>query len=379
MSWRCMRASLFILSLFVLLPVAVAGQEPCPGNLLANAGMEEGSRSTAGLGTRPSSVVANDWTPWSVWGYAAGSCEAEFDMEDVSKLGHYSLYRVHSGGFSQKFSTIYGVHTAGMYQRLAVVRGSQVTFSIWVQIYTGNAQIRSDANGELISDLNEPGNYRAYVGIDPFGEVPPGFGAGPSERTVWSEPVVDRETRRFTSDGLPYDAWIQLKVTARAEADHVTVYTKGQPEWPVRVNVSYWDDGCVTFVAPRPSLTATGQATATLPPTPSPTATATAQPTETPLPTATALPTATPLPTQALVPSATLTLRPTETAMPTITLAPTRTVTKMAPVVQPGDEGSHPPFLLLAFGAVWLTAAGYTGWSLWNRRRAAQHERGKGT
>jgi len=374
MSRRSMRALLLILALLILPPMAVAGQQPCPGNLLVNASMEEGSRGTAGLGTRASSVVANGWSPWSIWGYAQSSAEAEFDIEDVSQLGRYSLYRVHSGRFSQKFSTLYGVHTAGMYQRLSVVKGSQITFSIWVQIYTGNENIVSDANGELISDLNAPGNYRAYVGIDPFGDLPPGFGAAPSERTVWSEAVLDRETRRFTDNGLPYDAWVQIKVTARAEADHVTIYTKGQPDWATRVNVSYWDDGCVTFVAPKPAATATKQATATLSPTPSPTQTATtapaATPTETPPPTETPLPTATPLPTQTLSPAATPTLRPTETAMPTATLAATSTATKKAPLARPGDEDSDNSLLLLVFVAVWLTAAGYTGWSLWKRRHA---------
>jgi len=196
MSCRSLRLSLLFLAVLMLLPMAVAGQEPCTGNLLLNAGMEEGSRSTAGLGTRSSSVVANSWTPWSVWGYAANSAEAEFDMENVTQLGRYSLYRVHSGSFSQKFSTVYGVHMGGMCQRLPAVKGSQVTFSIWVQIYTGNENIVSDANHELISDLNSPGNYRAYVGIDPYGDVPPGFGAAPSDRTVWSDAALDRETRR---------------------------------------------------------------------------------------------------------------------------------------------------------------------------------------
>jgi hypothetical protein len=235
-------------------PVALA-QDPCPGNPLANASMEEGSRSAGDSGARPSSMVSVGWSPWSVWGYSSHSREAEFDVEDITRLGRYSTYRVHNGSFSQKFSTTYGVHNAGVYQRVAVPSGSLVTFSAWVQIYTGQHSTHSDLNDELISDLDSPGNYRAYVGIDPHGDVPPGFGAGPSDRTVWSEPVLDRETRRFGHGGLPYDAWVQIEVQARAEADHVTVYMRGQPEFPVRLNVSYWDDACVTVVVPTPAAT----------------------------------------------------------------------------------------------------------------------------
>ncbi len=147
MSFRCLTYVMLILALLfsARVPVVVA-QDPCPGNPLANATMEEGSRGTGDLGTRPSSLVANGWTPWSVWGYSQHSQEAEFDIEDITRLGRYSTYRVHNGQFSQKFSTTFGVHNAGLYQRLSVPKGSLVTFSIWVQIYTGQANIISDSN-----------------------------------------------------------------------------------------------------------------------------------------------------------------------------------------------------------------------------------------
>ncbi|MEM4725232.1 MAG: hypothetical protein QXP01_09490, partial [Candidatus Hadarchaeum sp.] len=148
--------------ILALSPATLLAQEPCPDNRLANASFEEGSRNTGDLGTRSSSVVAMGWNPWSVWGDVPHSQEAEFDMEDITRLGRYSTYRVHSGHFSQKFSSSYAVHMAGIYQRVAVPKGSTVTFSIWVQIYTG--QEASTSGGELVSDLNHPGNYRVWVG-----------------------------------------------------------------------------------------------------------------------------------------------------------------------------------------------------------------------
>jgi hypothetical protein len=317
--------------------------------------------------------VANAWSPWSVWGYSPYSQEAEFDVEDITLLGRYSTYRVHTGRYSQKFSTTHGVHNAGIYQRVPVPKGSMVTFSIWVQIYTGEETDRSDSNNELISDLNHPGNYRVYVGIDPYGDQPPGFGAGPSERTVWSEPIIDRDTRRFDDGGLPYDGWVQIEVTAQSESDHVAVYARGQPEFPVRFNVSYWDDACLTVVAPTPAATATPEFTPTPEPTPLPTSTPTlvptATPTETSLPTETPLPSETPLPTATLAPTAAPTLVPTETSEPTATSVPSSTPTRKPP--GPAGDPSDNPFLLLAFAAVWLSAAGYIGWSVWRKRQGA--------
>ncbi len=368
MSWRQIVNTVLACSVITCIPIGVLADEPCPGNRLANAAFEEGSRGTAGMGTRPSSVVANAWNPWSIWGYSPYSSEAEFDIEDITRLGRYSTYRVHTGHYSQKFSTVYGVHTAGMYQRVPVPKGSTVTFSISVQIYTGEES--SISGEELVSDLNHPGNYRVYVGIDPYGEEPPGFGAPPSERTVWSEPVIDHDTRRFNEQGQPYDAWSQIKVTAEAKADFVTVFTKGQPEFPVRNNVSYWDDACLTFIPPKPVPTATPKFTRTLQPTHTrthtPTAPATPRPSETPLPVATTLP------TETMTPAQTLTSVPTETPMPTATTLPSRIPTQTkVPASAAGDRGSDNPFLLLIFAAVWLSAAGYLGWSLWQRRRAS--------
>jgi len=366
MSWRHSIVLASLLTISALGAGSALAQDPCPGNLVANASIEEGSRSTAALGTRPASVVANAWIPWSVWGYSVHSHEAEFEVEDTSRLGRYSTYRVHSGQFSQKFSTTYGVHNAGMYQRIAVPEGSKVTFSMWIQIYTGQEQLRS--NQEYISDLSAPGNYRVYVGIDPYGDEPVGFGAPPSERTVWSDPVLDRETRRFDDAGLPYDAWVQIEVTAQAESDHITVYTRGEPEFPVRVNVSYWDDACLTAVAPTPAPTPTLEFTPSPEPSPTPTST------QTPLPSATATatlpPTATPAPTETEIPTQTPTPPPTATVTPALPPTATATTQPTPRPPAPARDSTDHPLILLLFGTLWIAAAGYLGWSLWQKRQA---------
>jgi hypothetical protein len=369
MSWRPILVLTLLLSISAASAAPALAQDTCPGNLAANASIEEGSRGTAALGTRPSAVVANAWIPWSVWGYSAHSREAEFEVEDISRLGRYSTYRVHTGQFSQKFSTTFGVHNAGFYQRIAVPQGSSVTFSMWVQVYTGQEQLRSDSVKDYVSDLSAPGNYRVYVGIDPFGDEPTGFGAPPSERTVWSDPVLDRETRRHDEAGLPYDAWVQIEVTVQAESEHITVYTRGEPEFPVRVNVSYWDDACLTAIAPTPAPSPTSEFTPTPEPSPSPTSTRTALPSATPTEAPPATPTLEPTETEIPTPTAP---PPTATPIPAASATATSEPTPRPPA--PARDTTDNPLLLLLFGALWLAAAGLLGWSLWQRQQAGKSE-----
>jgi len=341
---------------------------------VANPGFEDGSHSAGDLGAPAGYIIGNGWNLWSTWGESPHSQQAQFDVEDITRLGRYSTYRVHSGKHSQKFSTGWGTHNAGVYQRIAVPKGSEVTFSIWVQIYTGEEMLTSE--GEYISDLKSPGNYRVSVGIDPYGDEPPAFGAPPSDRTVWSTPVMDRDTRREDEHGWVHDAWVRIEVEAKAEADHITIYTKGQPEFPVLHNVSYWDDACLALVAPTPAPTvkppATSTPTATQPPTETPTPKPSATPTQVPLATDTPPPADTPLPAETVLPAETAvapaTKEPEATATSLPSPAPTQT---KVPVGSTGDVSSDNPFLLLIFGAVWLTAAGYTGWSMWQKRQAS--------
>ena len=316
-----------------MLLLALPVQAQCPGNRVPNASFEEGEYKTEGFGTSLSSSLANSWFPWSILGDATYNREVEYKVVNAGALG--SSYRVHGGNYAQKFFTTWGTHTAGFYQRIQTVPGSNVTFSIWVQIYTGERDLQS--RGEFISDLEwpseqgekkGPGLYRVYVGIDPNGDVPGGFGAPPSPNTVWSEPVTDHETRQTDASGAQIDAWVQVAISAVARADHITVFTKGQPEYAVKHNDSFWDDACLTMElpptpVPTPTLTAS--------PTPEPTSTPTA--TETPLPTDTPEPTATPLP-------------PTNTSIPptaTSTPSPEPTVTPRPPTATPQPDTPVPP------------------------------------
>jgi len=372
MSWRHILITLACAAL-VLTPTTVAAQEPCPNSPIANPSFEDGSHSAGDHGAPPAYVIGNGWSPWSTWGESPHSREAEFDVEDITLLGRYSTYRVNSGKHSQKFSTIYATHNAGVYQRIAVPKGSKVTFSVWVQMYTGEETLWWDE--EYYSDLNSPGNYRVYVGLDPYGDEPPGFGTPPSDRTIWSTPVLDRETRREGDHGRLYDAWVNIQVEAEAQAGYITVYTRGQPEFAVRHNVSYWDDACLVVVAPTPAPTSKPIATPTPERTETPTPEPSATPTEVPPLTDTPLPTDTLLPTETARPTETVPAPATKVPEPTATTAPPPTPTKAAPAAT-GRPSSDNPFLLLIFAVVWLAAAGYTSWSLWQKRRTASEEPG---
>ena len=334
---RLLKSTLIALLAFVVLPFwATPARADCPGNLVANAGFEEGAYQTEGLGTSLSSSLGNNWRPWSLLGDATYNREVEYKVLERPLLP--SGYHIHSGNHAQKFFTTWGTHTAGFYQRIRVVPGSRVTFSVWVQIYTGERELMSA--GEFISDLDwptkpgqkrGPGDYKVYAGIDPYGDTPPGFGAPPSPNTVWSNPVTDHETRTRNAEDRDIDAWVQLSLSTIAQREYVTVYTKGQPAYPVKHNDSYWDDACLVMVVPP---TSTPLPTPTW--TPTPTATETSIPTETPIPTDTPEPTATPIP-------------PTETPTepPTATLAPTMEPSPGAPgmATRPSDESTtvEPP------------------------------------
>lgn len=316
---RCIgRLAVFTSLVLFSLCLSISVSAQCPDNRLANAGFEEGEYKTESVGTSLSSGMGNGWMPWSILGDAVNNREVEYKVLAANTLP--SRYHIHGGNHSQKFFTTWGTHTAGFFQRVKVVPGSEVTFSIWAQIYTGERELSSA--DEFISDLDRsPGNYRVFVGIDPRGDTPPGFGAPPSPNTVWSPPVLDRETRIIDEQGHQVDRWVQLSVSVIAQSDYVTVYTKGQPEFPVKHNDSFWDDACLIVVAP-PSPT----------PMPTPTWTATPPPTETPIPTETSAPTATVMP-----PTATP-LPPTETAIPD----PTATGLPLTEVTTEADVAATP-------------------------------------
>ena len=263
-----------------------------------------------GEGPKGELSVADGWELWydNVPGQDGYNYRPEYKPEDAY---FYGRRRVRSGSFAQKFFTTFSTHTAGFYQRIPAPEGEEVTFSIWVQVWSSSYDDPDESR--------DPGKYRTYVGLDPFGGT-----AWQSGAIIWSEPVI------------MYDEWVELSITAVAQADHVTVFTKGAPEWRVKHNDSYWDDARLIIPLPTPTATATPTTTPTatsgevfLPlvlknyGTPIPTATPTATTTSTPTPTYAPTSTLTPSPT--VTATSTLTTTTTPTATPTVTPTPTPT------------------------------------------------------
>jgi len=229
----------------LLAGIVPAAHAECPGNVLKNSGFEEGG-SERGAGEV---FVANGWSPW--WqegpfqkdGY---NVRPEFKLEDASRYGRL---RVREGNWAQKWFNTFSTHHAGLYQQ---------------------AKVPSEDNPKY----SKNGKYFMSIGIDPTGGTD--FA---SPNVVWSE-------RNSTLDG-----WVELMVQAKAQGDTVTIYLRGDAEWRIKHNDVYFDDICVTYVAPTP------------PPTNTPLPTSTPAPTEVPtgVPTATSLPdkpAAIPAPTQ---------------------------------------------------------------------------------
>ncbi len=312
-----------------LIGAATSNQAASSYNLLANPGFEDGYSYRLDpyepwKGLQGELEVANGWELWydNEPGTGCYNYRPEYKYEDGHI--HTDPLRVRSGRYAQKMFTLFSTHTAGLYQRAAAPEGSQVKFSIWVMVWSSS---ESDPYHSTL-----PGKYWVSVGIDPYG----GTDAF-SERIVWSDRIEQ------------YDEHVQLSVTAMAQADHVTVFTKAAPEWCVKHNDSYWDDARLAidlpfkvflplalknYGTPIPTWTPTATSTSTPTPTPTNTSTPTYTPTNTPTtwtatPTATA--TATTTPTYTTSPTPTPTVTPTSTATDTPTATPTATPTTPLP------------------------------------------------
>ncbi len=331
---------LSMLLMLLATPASLADTGP---NLLKNPGFEGDFRKTEDLGTSGSSKVAVDWFPWAISGDESYNREPEFKVLRKGEISD-GFYRIYAGEQCQQYYTTYATHTAGIYQRVPVTPGARVTFSIWVQIYTGQRDFSVDGRYP-VSDLHQPeteatraagwgaGDYYAYAGIDPYGNTPSGFGAAPPNTVVWSEPALDVQTRGVDASGKEIDKWVQLTVSTIAEADHVTVFTKGAPVYRTKHNDTFWDEASLVVGA---APTATAAATYVPRPTTTPAPTSTQTPTQTLSPTVTFTPSNTPTPT--------LTLTPTDTPTPTATATPLRAPTIQVQVVTlaPLDEASPP-------------------------------------
>ncbi|MBN1640226.1 MAG: hypothetical protein JXA09_03235 [Anaerolineae bacterium] len=339
-----MKRDLFCVALTVVVALILCGA-PVSGqgtSGLQNAGFEGPPRQTIGEGTSLSSWLATDWHPWSVLGDSVQNREVEYKLITLETSDSADLRsHVHSGNHAQQFFTNGGTHTAGFYQRVRVPAGTQVSFEIWVQIQTGDSLISVD--GRYVSDLSAGGgNYSAQVGIDPSGATPAYFGAALPGSIQWSEPLWDIAAWGVDANGNPADLWVPIRVSARAQGEWVTVYTRGECKYPTKYNTSFWDDAVLLVETPptptRPPATSTPLATATATPTSTPAATSTPTATATEVATATSSPSPTPTVTATAEPTATeapsstptrtpvmVVLRPTATA--TWVVVPTATVT----------------------------------------------------
>lgn len=257
----CWKRVLVLASLFLLWThlMALPVLAECPGNVAVNPGFEHGFSTRDGI---PEVSVANGWHPF--WQEGPRQEEGlnhrpEFKPEDAARFGYR---RVRGGNWGQKMFTTYATHHAGIFQQISVPQGSVVSLSAWGQAWSSERDN---------PDESRDGKYYLSVGIDPTGGT--NF---TSENIVWSE--------RNTT----LDQWVQLAVEAQAQADTVTVFLRGDAEWPVKHNDAYFDDVCVTYVAPTPPPTPTS-----IPPTntPVPTDTPTPSPSPTVEPTATSSPT----------------------------------------------------------------------------------------
>jgi len=269
-----------IVTLLTLVPLEVSAAPPAQQpNLLRNPGFEEGFwERGAGEVT-----VGNWWEAWWVQGsedQTKGGYLRRPEYKPEDGWVYTDPLRVHSGRYAQKFFNSYATHIGGTYQQVAVATGSLVTFSIWVQAWSSTETDPKQCEGF--------GNYAVSAGIDPYGSTD-----GNSGNIVWS------------GLAMSCNQWVHLSVSTVAQADSVTVFTRGAPEYRVKFNDSYWDDASLIAVAPTPRPTNTPR------------------PTDTPLPT----PTDTPIPTPTMTPTPIYTPTPMYTPTPTETPIPTPTPT----------------------------------------------------
>lgn len=365
--WVSTLMPLFVVSLLVLFPWSAQAQTQVP---VQNAGFEGAVRSTQAEGTSVSSWLASDWYAWSVLGDATYNREVEYKLITLETGRNPDLENhVHSGNHAQQFFTNGGTHTAGFYQKVKVPANSQVTFTIWVQIQTGENVLF--INDKYVSDLTKGGgNYFVQAGIDPTGATPTHFGAALPGTVKWTDPVWDINLWGKDSSGNINDLWAPLSITAQAQGEWVTIYTRGQCKFPTHYNTSFWDDASLTVSTPptptSPPPTATKIAPPTNtpePPTPTPTetpttaaveATATPKPTET----ATSVPTATPTETATLASTPTHTPTPDWTPTPTVIAAlPQQTPTPVVIIVYVTPEATPTPTPLMSPGAMRVLVA----------------------
>lgn len=260
-AWVRALGAVVVLTVFIgLLGLAPTVGADCPGNVLLNGSFEDGY-SSRGAGEV---TIANGWSPWWQDGPFAEqglNRRPEFQPEDAGRFGRR---RIHDGNWAQKWGNTFATHRAGLLQQVNVPAGSDLTLKVWAQSWSSKGDDPSVSDG---------GRYFLSVGIDPTGG------------TDFSSPNVVWSSRDITMDN-----WVQLAVQAKAKAGTVTVYLRGEAEFRLAHNDAYFDEACLTVVAPPPPPTRVPPPPSTPTQTALPTATATATVAPTPVPTATPVP-----------------------------------------------------------------------------------------
>jgi len=129
-----------------------------------------------------------------------------------------------AGDNSLKYFTFYSVHEAGVYQTVGGVKpGQRLRFSVYMHTWASNRNDPYRSEGQQTMGLR--------VGIDPYGGHDP-----------WSSNIT------WSPAGDAYDQWALFGVEAVAQSDHVTVFTRSTPVYPLQHNDVYVDEASLEIV-----------------------------------------------------------------------------------------------------------------------------------
>lgn len=239
-------------------------------------------------------LIAPNWVPWNI---PPGPNDPSYVHQTPTYQAETNVAsRIHNGSSAQEYYTLYGTFDAGVYQQVSVPAGSQLHFSAYLSVWSGD-------NDDPNTSANT-GGVQVQVGIDPSG------GADSTASSItWSA------AQEF------YDQYKQLSVDSTASASTITVFVRATVKTAVKHNNVFVDDAALQIQSPTATVLV---------------------PTVTPL-----LPSATPSDT---LPPPTITRIPEVTETPTDTLPPTDTFTPVVTdtltpggFVTPTQEGTIPP------------------------------------
>lgn len=215
-------AAFALLTGLITMP-AIAAPPAQGGNLLQNPRFQGGTQE------------------WSTWAYSYKVMQENKKDPDLNKSFETPYFGVSEPRWDKESSGMEGgagmasgakwwKFRAGFYQSVDVPAGSRVRFSIWV-----NGYCRDD------SDQRCPVLLRA--GINPNGGT-----SWDSANIQWVDAQISNEK---------YAQLTTPEVTV-GDKSRVTVFTWGEPLYPVIYNAAYFDDASLVVTAAAPATTPTG-------------------------------------------------------------------------------------------------------------------------